>query len=210
MNFVSVIDANDIERVNALRLAEYAKTSGFSVKPAGILWNRSDDQCTVLGAWDGRELVSTMRVELIRSRELVEQKIECPWDFPVALDLPVVILSKAATRETHRGGGYNALLRYWSFVLARSWGATQMLGTLVAGSPRERTMREMGYVFFENSRGWCTTNYRSTAPVLVASLDLATRADQALDVCARVAGPLIEQYAWQGALPEPRFVEVVR
>jgi hypothetical protein len=206
----TILDPAAIERVNALRLSEYAKASGFAVQPAGILWNRSDDQCTVLGAWDGEELVSTMRLELVQSPALLEAKLECPWSYPVDLAYPVMLLSKAATRSGLRGGGYNALLRWWAFALAKQWGVRHVVGTLTAGSPRERSMREMGYRFFENAKGWNTTNYRSTDPVLVAVLDVSENIETAMDVCAHTAGPLLPAFPWRGASAGAKIVEVVR
>lgn len=206
---ISWIEGGDAERVNALRLGEYAGTRGFAVQPPGILWNRSDDQATILGAWDGDELVSTMRVELIADPALVEAKLECPWDFALPLALPVVILGKLATRKPYRAGGLNTALRWWALTFAREWGAGLVLGTFVKGSPRQAAMAEMGYEFFEHAHGWTSPHYKSTDPVLVCALALEAHGDLALDVCARQAAGALAAWPWAGPRPARRLVEVV-
>lgn len=208
--FVGLLDGGMAEAVNALRLAEYSKAAGFEVKPPGVLWNRSDDQSTVIGAWSEGELLATLRLELVDSMELVERKMECPWSFPIALRLPVMVLSKMATRSSCRGQGLNALLRYWALELARGWEIQQVIGTFVSGSPRERSMREMGYEFFTNERGWFAGDYKSTSPVLVCVLDMSRNGQQAIDVCRRIAGRSLAEYPWAGARPEKRLVQVVK
>lgn len=207
---ISLLDHRHAPLVNALRLEEYAQAKGFTVQPPGILWNRSDDQSIVLGAWADDQLVSTLRLEVIESRDLVEAKIECPWSFPVALRLPAMILSKMATRKAFRRSGINDALRLQALGLARDWGLEMVLGTMVAGSPRRAAMEAMGYQFFTNEMGWQTTNYQSHQDVVVAALDLKAHGDQALGVCRALAGDALSTFAWQGPAPTRRVVHVVR
>lgn len=208
--YLTVVDGQQAEQINSLRRAEYGDAPGFKVDAPGILWNRSDDQCTVLAAYDGDEIISTMRLELVDNQELVERKMECPWSFPVALQYPVMILSKAATRKSHRAFGLNALMRFWAFRLGREWEAKQVIGTFVSGSPREKSMRQMGYQFFVNEQGWFKGDYRSVSPVLVALLDLETDGEQAVRVCGEIAKEAVETYPWKGPLPARKFVQVVK
>lgn len=208
--YLTVVDGRQAEAINALRRAEYGDAPGFKVDAPGILWNRSDDQCTVLAAYDGEELVSTMRIELVDNQDLVERKMECPWSFPVPLRYPVMILSKAATRKTHRAYGLNALMRFWAFRLGREWAVQQVIGTFVSGSPREKSMRQMGYQFFVNEQGWFKGDYRSENPVLVALLDLDTDGEQAVRVCGEIAKDAVQDYPWRGELPMKKFVQVVK
>lgn len=208
--YLTVVDGAHAEAINALRRAEYGDAPGFKVDAPGILWNRSDDQCTVLAAFDGGELISTMRIELVDNQELVERKMECPWSFPVALRYPVMILSKAATRKSHRAAGLNALMRFWALRFGCEWQVKQVIGTFVSGSPREKSMRQMGYQFFVNEQGWFKGDYHSENPVLVALLDLETDGEQAVRVCGEIAKDAVEAYPWKGSLPGRKFVQVVK
>lgn len=206
---ITVVDGSQRERIDALRLAEYAGSRGFAVKPPGILWNRSDDEATILAAWDGDEIVSTLRVELIEDRALVEAKLECPWDFATPLGLPAVLLGKMATKREYRKSGLNWALRVAAFELIEAWGGRHVVGTFVKGSPRQPQMAAMGYEFFEHPTGWCTTNYRSDDPVLVCALDWTANRDRALAECRVLAGETLAAYPWHGPRPERRVVTVV-
>ncbi|MBI3505888.1 MAG: SidA/IucD/PvdA family monooxygenase [Proteobacteria bacterium] len=206
---ISIATPSDVEEINRIRMEEYGKAKGFSVKPAGILWNRSDDQSTVLALKERGELIATMRLELVEEIGVVERKMECKWVFePVRF--PVMILSKAATRSGLQGRGLNAVLRYHALKIAAGWGARQMLGTFIAGSPRENSMRAMGYRFFRNEEGWFKADYQAKAPVTVAVLDLEADLERALAECARIAGAEIERFAWSGPAPERKLVTVVK
>jgi hypothetical protein len=207
---IAVLSNQHAEAVNGLRLAAYGAAPGFTVQPPGILWNRSDDQSTILGAFADAALVATLRLEVVQDMALVERKLECPWSFPEPLELPVMVLSKMATSRAHQGHGLNALLRWWALSLAREWSLAQVIGTFVSGSPRERTMREMGYRFWVNADGWHAGDYHSTAPVLVCLLDMRTHGEQALAVCARTAGETHARSRWTGPRPERKIVEVVK
>ncbi len=206
---ISVVDVGAKDAINRLRLDEYSKATGFSVKPAGILWNRSDEQSTVLALRENGEILATMRLEFVTDLDVVERKMECRWVFePVRF--PAMILSKAATRSVNQGRGFNACLRYWALKIAEGWGTRQMIGTFTAGSPRESSMKAMGYRFYRNEEGWHKNDYQAKAPVVVAVLELATELERALAECARIAGPSLEQFPWAGPLPERKSVTAVK
>lgn len=207
---IMVLDASHIDAVNALRMSEYSSAQGFKVDAPGILWNKSDDQSTILGVYEGQDLIATLRLELIQDLSLVERKMECPWSFPVDLRFPVLVLSKMATARVHRKRGLSLLLRYHALKVAMDWGALQALGTFTKGSPRENSMGEMGYEFHENTQGWHAGDYKSTDPVLVAILDLQANGAQALDVCRARSSAVFDDFPFRGAPPPRRFVEVVK
>lgn len=206
---IALADRGAADRVDALRLAEYATSRGFAVAPPGILWNRSDDQAAVLVAWDGDEAVATLRAELIADRSLVETKLECPWAFPYELDLPAVVLGKMATRKAYRGSGLNWALRAAAFELVEHWGARHVLGTFVAGSPRQAAMAELGYAFFEHPCGWNSPNYKSLEPVRVCALDWRRHRATAMARCRALAGDALHQFPFDGPRPAARLVSVV-
>lgn len=198
---VQLLTAEHKLQVNALRLKEYQKARGFQVTPTGIEWNRSDDESIVLGAFIGSDLVSTMRIEMIEDQTLLERKLECPWDFPRTISFPVMLLSKASTDSGFRNTGMNALLRKFSFELAKEWKTSLVLGTFIAGSPRVNSMGEMGYQFYENKKGWNQVNYRSFGTVLVACLDVSRNIDQALAVTTQLTTMCVNEFPWEGQRP---------
>lgn len=195
---IALADRGVSEHVDALRLGEYAHAHGFTVQPPGILWNASDDAAAVLVAWDGDEAVATLRAALVTDAAGVERTLECPWDFPYALDLPVVVLGKMATRKAYRKTGLNWALRAAAFEVVAAWGAKHVLGTMVAGSPRQAAMEDLGYAFFDHPLGWGSPFYRSQAPVMVCALDWARHGDHAMARCRALAGAEFDAYPFVG------------
>lgn len=177
------VDRNFKEEINNLRRQEYAQASGFSVDLDTLQWKTSDDESYVMVARQNGIIVSTMRGEVIEDKSVLEKKLECHWDFDYQLKLPVLLLSRAATLNSHQTKGFNLVLRYWFLKLAIHHKIPMVLGTFVAGSPRQNTLQKMGYRFFENETGWQQSTYRSHRPVIVAALDLTTSERQALHYC---------------------------
>ncbi len=206
---LNVLSRQHARQVNELRKKAYETAHGMQVSDAGLFWNRSDDQSVVFGVWDRDQLISTMRMEVIDSPSLLEQKLECPWKFKIKLKLPVMLLSRAATAHGYRGGGLNAWLRSEALQLANLWEVPLAVGTLVKGSARERSMVQMGYVFLEHPTGWKQGAFSSSEPVWVAVLDLQKDLQQALNECARLSGTLgTVEYDRQTIAK--RFVTVIR
>jgi hypothetical protein len=208
-SYATVIHESEAELVSALRIKEYSKASGFHTSNEAIEWNRSDDQCVILGIRECGELVSTMRVELVDSQSMLETKLECPWEYG-EITYPAMILSKAATSSSHRGRGLNTALRYWSLVLSQKWGVRYVVGTFVADSPRQNLMSRMGYEFYENPLGWFAHDYRSTRKVLVAKLDLQVEGRRAREVTSNEVGISTGEFPWVGNWPDIRIVNVVK
>lgn len=199
-------DHSSKSEIDHLRMQEYAKASGFALDITTLKWKKSDDESFVMAAEFQGQLISTMRGEFIEDLSLLEKKLECPWSFPMKLELPVLLLSRAATLSSHREKGLNLILRYWFLQFALSHGVRHVVGTFVSGSPREKTLQEMGYRFFENSLGWQQSTYRSLRPVTVAVLDLNDHGEQAFKYCrSRVANGIAE-FGYEGRFPDLQFV----
>ncbi len=185
------IQPEDRSLLNRLRLREYRKAEGFQIQDAAVLWNDSDDQAHVLGVWERGELISSMRLEIIPSLEVLEYKIETslPAEITQSFDLsfPVGILSKAVTSSDHRGGGLNAHLRYHLLKIAMEQGISHIFGTLVKGAPRSNTLKKMGYQFYQHPSGWNSPHYKSTGDVEIVHLNLKEQGVTALRQCAGMA-----------------------
>lgn len=192
------VNASAAAAIGDLRQQEYSKAEGFRLDLSTLQWKESDNQSFVMVAEENGTIVSTMRGEVITDLRILEAKLECPWDFPQALEFPVLLLSRAATSASHRGEGLNLVLRYWFLQMAKSQGLRFVLGTFVAGSPREKTLKEMGYAFFENRLGWQQSSYRSLAPVQVVSLDMGSGGAKAMEYAIGKVGDSIERFPFVG------------
>jgi hypothetical protein len=200
------VDETLKQEIDFLRIQEYAAASGFVVDLETLKWKASDSQSYVMAAQDQGHWIATMRGEVIEDPRLLEKKLECPWNFPLKLDYPALLLSRAATLSTKRSLGLNLVLRYWFLKFAQHHQIPFVLGTFVSGSPRERTLAEMGYQFLENPLGWQQSTYRSLRPVQIVALDMRAQGNQALEVCEKKAANGIAQYPWTGTFPELKYV----
>ena len=175
--FVNSTSKVEIEEI---RQKEYAKASGFYLDLKSLQWRESDDQSFVLAAELNGKVVSTMRGEVISDPSLLEKKLECSWNFSLPLEYPVLLLSRAATLSSHRALGLNLTLRHYFLKFAKHHNLPFVVGTFISGSPREKTLRQMGYQFFENTLGWQQSTYRSLRPVTVVALDMKKDGEHAL------------------------------
>ncbi|MBL7555729.1 MAG: hypothetical protein JNM24_07890 [Bdellovibrionaceae bacterium] len=191
--------------IENLRRQEYAKASGYTLNLNTLRWSASDSQSFVMVAKDGDTIISTMRGEIITDASLMEKKLECPWDFPLALQLPTLLLSRAATAKSYQSQGLNLILRYQFLKMAQHYQIPMVIGTFVSGSPRQNTLLAMGYQFFENTLGWQQSTYRSHRPVIVAVLDMKTHGEQALNYCLEKLGAQ-PKYELTESYPELRYV----
>ena len=180
VRFLSSDDkSNDKEALFQLRKKAYAQAKGFSLDLERLRWNTSDDQSYILGIFQDQQLISTMRAEVIEQKTVLEKKLECPWNFPVKMDGPVLLLSRAATEKAHANKGLNLLLRGIFLEMAKTYQLSHLIGTFVPNSPREESLRKMGYQFFSNPMGWQESHYSSFGAVHVVCLDLGSTYEKA-------------------------------
>ncbi len=200
------VDSSCAEEVNALRTSEYSTAKGFTLDLKSLCWGPSDDQSFVMASFFGDEMVATMRGEIIEDQSLVEKKLECPWTFPMPLNFPILLLSRAATLGSMRGLGLNLVMRYWFLRFAKHHNIAMVLGTFVSDSPREKTLRDMGYQFFENPLGWQQSTYRSHRPVQVVALDMKTSSEGALRYFEAHASEEMKKYKFDDEFSDLRIV----
>ncbi len=200
------VDQRMADDINTLRMQEYSQAKGFEVDLTTLKWRQSDSDSFVMAMDDGERLISTMRGEVIADLKLLEKKLECPWTFPISIEGPVLLLSRAATLSSHRSSGLNLVQRYWFLRFALHHDIRYVVGTFVAHSPRERSLREMGYQFFDNPLGWQQSTYLSLNSVRVVVLDLSTCATQALSYCLERARVGIDNFPFAEPFPPMRYV----
>ena len=195
--------------VSELRLSSYQRMQGAAVGQESLIWSRIDDQCIVLGVQEQGVLLATMRVELVDDRALLDAKLETPWSFG-DVQFPVMILSRAATRAGEERRGMNTLLRYHALLLAGHWDVDDVVGTFIKGSPRERTLQEMGYQLYDSPCGWGSSDFKSVSAVAIAHLKLSHGGKRARKICQYQVGLLLQDYPWVGSLPQPKFVTGIK
>ncbi len=203
---ISFASHSDKHEINNLRKQEYAGAQGYSLDLNTLNWKISDDESFVMIAKQNGNIISTMRGEVIQDQSVLEKKLECSWDFTCPLEMPVLLLSRAATLRSYQSQGLNLILRYWFLKLAVLYKIPLVLGTFVEGSPRQKTLLAMGYKYFENKLGWQQSTYRSHRPVIVAALPLETALKQALPYCERYFQSLKQNPKFTVPFPELRFV----
>ncbi len=203
---IHFVDRQRKNEIDELRTHAYKNATGFKVDLTTLTWKSSDDDSFIMAAEAHGQILSTMRGEIIAELSLLEEKLECPWSFPIALDMPILLLSRAATLFSHRSLGLNLILRYWFIRFAISHNIRFLVGTFVSGSPREKTLNEMGYQFFENTLGWQKSTYRSLRPVTVVVLDLKAQGEKAIQHCFNCQPNLLEEFPFDGDFPSLRFV----
>ena len=170
MYLIKQLNKSNAAEVNIIRKQSYAQAKGMKVKDEGIFWNQSDEQSIVFGVFHRDHLIATMRGEIITDLPLIEKKMECPWTYG-DLELPSMILSKAAVKSNYQNKGLTSVLRLIFFQLAQRWHIKTILGTMTANSLRINGMKALGYTFVENPIGWKDDNYMSSEKVLISILD---------------------------------------
>lgn len=195
--------------INDLRTKAYSVADGYTVDLSTLNWKDSDNDSFVMVAKHQGQIVATMRGEVINDSALVEKKLECPWDFSAPLELPALLLSRAATEKSHQAQGLNLLLRYWFLKFAVFHKIPLVIGTFVSGSPRQNTLSNMGYDFFENKLGWQQSTYRSHRSVIVAVLNLQQNQENALNYCQQQFAQTNAASKFIGHFPELRYVRTL-
>jgi hypothetical protein len=179
---LSVLGNKDASEASQVWEYSFATARGFSASKQASRWLPADNFYPVLGLRHDGKLVSVMRVEwVLNFKELAYKIKDCPQELEV--EYPAVYLTKAGTVPECREMGLNLTLRYFSFLLAERWGASYMLGTMVEGSPRIRSMVEMGYEFQKLPNNWKGL-YQSEMSPLVAVLDLKKNREKAFQYLA--------------------------
>jgi hypothetical protein len=201
MNQTLFVNETSASQISSIRMQEYAKASGFAVDLKTLQWQQSDNDSFIMATKSDDTLSSTMRGEVILEQSLLEKKLECPWDFPLLIEYPVLLLSRAATLSSHRSLGLNLLLRYWFLRFAQHHQIPFIIGTFVSGSPRENTLRDLGYQFFFNDLGWQQSTYRSLRPVQVVALDMRLHGAKAIEYCEERIPDLIAEYNFADEFP---------
>ncbi len=198
------MDRTDKEQFEQLLKQSFGHAVGFSAHPNSLLWPvGTDERFPQLGLFHDGQLISTTRLEWVHTLERLNFKLHANYQLPNP-SFPVACTSKAATRTNLKGQGLNSILRYFCIQQSLVWKVPYLISTMVEGSPRIFSMREMGYDFELNPIRW-TGAYSSDKQAFIASLDLVRNGSHALAYLEKNLGAQIKSYEIQY---DPQSVQI--
>lgn len=175
--FIDVITEQFKDQLFQLRSHAYKNHYGNNVDVSALRWNSWDDRFISLGVFEKGKLVSALRIAVVGNVEDYI-KIMCTEFDSLVMDLPVAILSRAATHKNFENKGLHSLLRLHALRLIKRAEINWVAGTFKKNARRIKQLTEMGYIFEINSVPW--DNFlRSHEPTFIAKLDLKTHFDKA-------------------------------
>ena len=174
---LKLIQRNHADAYRQLILKSHANAKSFSIRPAVAEWNEADEICFPLGIFQNKKLISCMRLEPISDLSSLNYRLKSKFTLSNRY-LPAAYLSKAGTLPEYCNLGLNTLLRLVAFQMCETWQIQTVFGKMMANSPRVQTMKKMGYTFKASRSKW-NGSYTSSAPPLLAMLDLKTKAPSA-------------------------------
>lgn len=144
---VRVIDQDDYDVVDALRIASYRRATWFTLKDAQrIRCVRDMPQSRVIAVFDGAEPVATICQTLVTDPDEAVDVLEMDVKLGVQ-DFPALVISRAGTAEGYTGLRLNHVLRWFTLHAAMTDGIQAILGGHAKGTPNLRVMADLGYRF---------------------------------------------------------------
>jgi hypothetical protein len=158
--------------VSKLRRDTADKGFGTITDKVQLNWGPSDRMGTVYGAFEGDQIVSTLRADHIDTVELYESRIEASYE-KLPLKLPVAVFCRGATLPEYEGKGFHGVLGMICIATAVHRGYEYWLATLKKNSPQMGFFVHLGCEFFELSQDW-KGFLKDQSPPLVARAHLPT------------------------------------
>jgi hypothetical protein len=145
-------------KLSALRKQAYLPKFGDRLRDEALLWNLHDEASFHFGAYVGENLVSTIRLSRIETKEQFETVLQISGDDAFA-SLPCWALSRAATDPHFFGQSLNMRLRTeaYRFILSRQTTTSleqYVYGTALANSARIEFLRLVGYEIEAGRSRW--------------------------------------------------------
>lgn len=152
---IGVVERSQRAAVGALRRAASGHTPEFTRRQEGRLdWSHADDDGTVIGIWNAEnELLTTLRMTTVNRLDDAQRLLEYSLE-GIPADVPVLVLSRAATVPHVAGLGLSALVRWAYLRTIRDSELAGVLSVAYEGGPRVRSMREAGYEFHAPFAAW--------------------------------------------------------
>ncbi len=176
---IQILNASHAEQYTFVQSASLSAAKGFIARPETYQWFPEHEIYPTLGAFHGGQLISVMRLEWISSWPELNAKMHSSFFHP-GLKFPCAYLTKGGTLPEFMGLGLNSLLRYHALKISMHWQVGYILGTMIKGSSRVESMKQMGYEFSVNPVKW-KGYYQSEENALIGYLNLPEKGLQALN-----------------------------
>ena len=202
MKYIRIATETDHNSIGRLRQSAFLASPDFHMPDddwakSHLPWGTEDDHAVVLGVWNRAELLATMRAEFVADRLAAESKFDGARIPECHIEWPAFTLNRAATRESYRQFGLNALMRMHFIAAAQRSGVRHLYGYVVLGAARTKLMTELGYEF-EARPDQDPFHPPKKNAWAVAWLDLPKYGQHAVDTLANMLDEEIHQYEWQG------------
>lgn len=189
---IQILNSSHISQYEALQTASISAAKGFVAKPETTKWYSANEVYPTLGAFHGDQLVSVMRLEWIFTWPELNSKMHSQY-CDTRIQFPVAYLTKGGTHPQSMNLGLNSLLRYHALRICLTWPVEFLFGTMISGSSRVDSMRQMGYEFYINPIKW-QGHYQSTETALIGVLNLKHKGSSALHYLETKYPMLINAY----------------
>jgi hypothetical protein len=181
--------------INTLRIEEFKRANEFSlIKPECLLWDQCDDDNVVLTAWDGQNVVSTMRVVFIGNFTQATQCLQCT--VPAQVTYPAIVLNSGATQLEYRRIGLNSALRYYVIEAAERDKINTIIGPIYKGAPRTNFMQKLGYTFITPTKSW--QNKLNPKKVRLLAILEKVQFNQAAGLIKTSREDVLREFPWTG------------
>jgi hypothetical protein len=191
-NCVDLIYESDKEALFELRAQAYKKNYNENVDLSALKWSPWDQRFINLGVFENNSLVSLLRIAHVKELTDYKKIMLCELD-SAKIELPVVILSRAATHDGKESQGLHSLLRLHALRLAKLSGVKWVTGTFQKDAKRIAQLESMGYELTTNPTAW-SSFLKSNGPTYIATLNLETSFAKAENRLLMTAESLIEKY----------------
>jgi hypothetical protein len=164
---IGVAGRADAAAVEAVRRSAYGAAPEFSWNDAATLaWNAADDAGCVLVLHDAAAtLLSTLRLNVLHDVGAAERFLEYSLA-GTAVQPPLLVLSRAASRPQHARCGLFALLRQAYLDALPATPVASVVALVYEGGPRLQAMVDAGYALHEPRAGWDREAVAHTRPLL--------------------------------------------
>ncbi len=154
--------------------------SPFWIRPELLQWSSSDELSFIIGIYEQGELVGAAKWEMIHSEQHLLTKLVgiTKQNLPSNLKYPVIYTAQSSSLPKVRNKGLNTKLRKVSLKMAQLAGIPTSCTTLIQGSPRIRTLENLGYLFSVNQTKWNTASYKSDRFGMIGVIDLESNSSK--------------------------------
>lgn len=149
------LDKETIRKIVDLRKQLFVQRFGSAVDSSGLEFNQCDLESLHWGAFFDDEMVSTLRLTRIETKQRFQDNFLFDAEDPF-VRLPCFALARAATSAKFTGQSLSMILRaeVYRHILSEAKGEGYVYGTALSGSKRLQFLKSLGYEVMLNPKPW--------------------------------------------------------